>query len=71
MEAGTYLNAIILVLVATLIAVISNSLIRPEPCVIRITGESITVHACKLDKDIIKALADLKPLSVERLSFHN
>nr|QTU69288.1 triple gene block protein 3 [Potato virus X] len=70
MEANTYLNAIILVLVVTIIAVISTSLVRTEPCVIKITGESITVLACKLDAETIKAIADLKPLSVERLSFH-
>nr|QTU67858.1 triple gene block protein 3 [Potato virus X]QTU68118.1 triple gene block protein 3 [Potato virus X]QTU68193.1 triple gene block protein 3 [Potato virus X]QTU68413.1 triple gene block protein 3 [Potato virus X]QTU68848.1 triple gene block protein 3 [Potato virus X] len=70
MEANTYLNAIILVLVATIIAVISTSLVRTEPCVIKITGESITVLACKLDAETIRAIADLKPLSVERLSFH-
>nr|QTU68633.1 triple gene block protein 3 [Potato virus X]QTU68638.1 triple gene block protein 3 [Potato virus X] len=71
MEAGTYLNAIIFVLVATIIAVISVNLARTEPCTIRITGESITVHACRLDSETIKALANLKPLSVERLSFHS
>nr|QAY29811.1 triple gene block protein 3 [Potato virus X] len=70
MEANTCLNAIILVLAATIIAVISTSLVRTEPCVIKITGESITVLACKLDAETIKAIADLKPLSVERLSFH-
>nr|QTU68738.1 triple gene block protein 3 [Potato virus X] len=70
MEVNTYLNAIILVLVVTIIAVISTSLVRPEPCVIKITGESITVLACKLDAETIRAIADLKPLSVERLSFH-
>nr|QTU68968.1 triple gene block protein 3 [Potato virus X] len=70
MEAGAYLNAIIFVLVATIIAVISVSLARTEPCTIRITGESITVHACQLDSEIIKALGNLKPLSAERLSFH-
>ncbi|BAA00252.1 8K protein [Potato virus X] len=70
MEVNTYLNAIILVLVVTIIAVISTSLVRTEPCVIKITGESITVLACKLDAETIKAIADLKPLSVERLSFH-
>nr|QTU68653.1 triple gene block protein 3 [Potato virus X] len=70
MEANTYLNAIILVLVATIIAVISTSLVRTEPCVIKITGEAITVLACKLDAETIRAIADLKPLSVERLSFH-
>nr|QZA75393.1 triple gene block 3 protein [Potato virus X] len=70
MEANTYLNAIILVLVVTIIAVISTSLVKTEPCVIKITGESITVLACKLDAETIKAIADLKPLSVERLSFH-
>nr|QPD01695.1 TGB3 [Potato virus X] len=70
MEASTYLNAIILVLVVTIIAVISTSLVRTEPCVIKITGESITVLACKLDAETIRAIADLKPLSVERLSFH-
>nr|QTU68788.1 triple gene block protein 3 [Potato virus X]QTU69193.1 triple gene block protein 3 [Potato virus X]QTU69263.1 triple gene block protein 3 [Potato virus X]QTU69283.1 triple gene block protein 3 [Potato virus X]QTU69313.1 triple gene block protein 3 [Potato virus X] len=70
MEVNTYLNAIILVLVATIIAVISTSLVRTEPCVIKITGESITVLACKLDAETIRAIADLKPLSVERLSFH-
>nr|QTU68478.1 triple gene block protein 3 [Potato virus X] len=70
MEAGTYLNAIIFVLVVTIIAVISTSLVRTEPCVIKITGESITVLACKLDAETIRAIADLKPLSVERLSFH-
>nr|QTU68093.1 triple gene block protein 3 [Potato virus X] len=69
MEANVYLNAIILALVATIIAVISINLTRPEPCVIRITGESITVHACHIDSETIKALANLKPLSVERLSF--
>nr|QTU68238.1 triple gene block protein 3 [Potato virus X] len=69
MEANTYLNAIILVLVVTIIAVISTSLVRTEPCVIKITGESITVLACKLDAETIRAIADLKPLSVERLSF--
>nr|QTU69278.1 triple gene block protein 3 [Potato virus X] len=70
MEVNTYLNAIIFVLVATIIAVISTSLVRTEPCVIKITGESITVLACKLDAETIRAIADLKPLSVERLSFH-
>nr|QTU90395.1 triple gene block protein 3 [Potato virus X] len=70
MEANTYLNAIILVLVVTIIAVISTSLVRTEPCVIKITGESITVLACELDAETIRAIADLKPLSVERLSFH-
>nr|prf ORF 2 [Potato virus X] len=70
MEANTYLNAIILVLVVTIIAVISIFLVRTEPCVIKITGESITVLACKLDAETIRAIADLKPLSVERLSFH-
>nr|QTU69113.1 triple gene block protein 3 [Potato virus X] len=70
MEANTYLNAIILVLVVTIIAVISTSLVRTEPCVIKITGESITVLACKLDAETIRAIADLKPLSIERLSFH-
>nr|QNH91024.1 triple gene block 3 [Potato virus X]QTU67843.1 triple gene block protein 3 [Potato virus X]QTU68343.1 triple gene block protein 3 [Potato virus X]QTU68483.1 triple gene block protein 3 [Potato virus X]QTU68918.1 triple gene block protein 3 [Potato virus X] len=70
MEANAYLNAIILVLVVTIIAVISTSLVRTEPCVIKITGESITVLACKLDAETIRAIADLKPLSVERLSFH-
>nr|QTU90390.1 triple gene block protein 3 [Potato virus X] len=70
MEANTYLNAIILVLVVTIIAVISTSLVRTEPCVIKITGESITVLACKLNAETIRAIADLKPLSVERLSFH-
>nr|QTU69063.1 triple gene block protein 3 [Potato virus X]QTU69068.1 triple gene block protein 3 [Potato virus X] len=70
MEANTYLNATILVLVVTIIAVISTSLVRTEPCVIKITGESITVLACKLDAETIRAIADLKPLSVERLSFH-
>nr|QTU67938.1 triple gene block protein 3 [Potato virus X] len=70
MEANTYLNAIILVLAVTIIAVISTSLVRTEPCVIKITGESITVLACKLDAETIRAIADLKPLSVERLSFH-
>nr|QTU68233.1 triple gene block protein 3 [Potato virus X] len=70
MEINTYLNAIILVLVVTIIAVISTSLVRTEPCVIKITGESITVLACKLDAETIRAIADLKPLSVERLSFH-
>nr|QTW21092.1 ORF4 [Potato virus X] len=70
MEANTCLNAIILALVVTIIAVISNSLNRTEPCVIKITGESITVLACKLDAETIKAIAELKPLSVERLSFH-
>nr|QTU67823.1 triple gene block protein 3 [Potato virus X] len=70
MEANTYLNAIILVLVVTIIAVISVNLARTEPCVIKITGESITVLACKLDAETIRAIADLKPLSVERLSFH-
>nr|QTU69303.1 triple gene block protein 3 [Potato virus X] len=70
MEANTYLNAIILVLVVTIIAVISTSLVRTEPCVIKITGESITVLACKLDAETIRAIADLKPFSVERLSFH-
>nr|BAJ12049.1 Triple gene block protein 3 [Potato virus X] len=70
MEVSTYLNAIILVLVVTIIAVISTSLVRTEPCVIKITGESITVLACKLDAETIRAIADLKPLSVERLSFH-
>nr|QTU68023.1 triple gene block protein 3 [Potato virus X] len=70
MEANTYLNAIIIVLVVTIIAVISTSLVRTEPCVIKITGESITVLACKLDAETIRAIADLKPLSVERLSFH-
>nr|QTU68173.1 triple gene block protein 3 [Potato virus X] len=70
MEANTYLNAIIFALVATIIAVISTSLVRTEPCVIKITGESITVLACKLDAETIRAIADLKPLSVERLSFH-
>nr|QTU69058.1 triple gene block protein 3 [Potato virus X] len=70
MEANTYLNAIILVLVVTIIAVISTSLVRTDPCVIKITGESITVLACKLDAETIRAIADLKPLSVERLSFH-
>ncbi|RBK18161.1 hypothetical protein BRN96_02635 [Xanthomonas oryzae pv. oryzae] len=70
MEVNTYLNAIILVLVVTIIAVISTSLVRTEPCVIKITGESITVLACKLDAETIRAIADLKPLSVERLSFH-
>nr|QTU69183.1 triple gene block protein 3 [Potato virus X] len=70
MEANTYLNAIILVLVVTIIAVISTSLVRTEPCVIKITGESITVLACKLDAETIRAIADLKPLYVERLSFH-
>nr|APC60274.1 8KDa protein [Potato virus X] len=70
MEANTYLNAIILVLVVTIIAVISTSLVRTEPCVIKITGESITVLACKLDAETIRAIADLRPLSVERLSFH-
>nr|QTU68013.1 triple gene block protein 3 [Potato virus X]QTU68018.1 triple gene block protein 3 [Potato virus X] len=70
MEANTYLNAIILVLVVTIIAVISTSLVRTEPCVIKITGESITVLACKLDAETIRAIADLKPLSVGRLSFH-
>nr|QEQ48792.1 triple gene block protein 3 [Potato virus X]QKO00738.1 TGBp3 [Potato virus X] len=70
MEANTCLNAIILVLVVTIIAVISTSLVRTEPCVIKITGESITVLACKLDAETIRAIADLKPLSVERLSFH-
>nr|QTU68513.1 triple gene block protein 3 [Potato virus X]QTU68518.1 triple gene block protein 3 [Potato virus X] len=69
MEAGTYLNAIIFVLVATIIAVISVGLTRTEPCTIRITGESITVHACHIDSETIKALANLKPLSLERLSF--
>nr|QTU67763.1 triple gene block protein 3 [Potato virus X]QTU67768.1 triple gene block protein 3 [Potato virus X] len=70
MEVNTYLNALILVLVVTIIAVISTSLVRTEPCVIKITGESITVLACKLDAETIRAIADLKPLSVERLSFH-
>nr|ALI93725.1 triple gene block protein 3 [Potato virus X] len=70
MEANTYLNAIILVLVVTIKEVISTSLVRTEPCVIKITGESITVLACKLDAETIRAIADLKPLSVERLSFH-
>nr|QTU68983.1 triple gene block protein 3 [Potato virus X] len=70
MEANTYLNAIILVLVVTIITVISTSLVKTEPCVIKITGESITVLACKLDAETIRAIADLKPLSVERLSFH-
>nr|QTU67948.1 triple gene block protein 3 [Potato virus X] len=70
MEVNTYLNAIILVLVVTIIAVISTSLVKTEPCVIKITGESITVLACKLDAETIRAIADLKPLSVERLSFH-
>nr|ACJ68408.1 triple gene block protein 3 [Potato virus X]ALI93730.1 triple gene block protein 3 [Potato virus X]QWT83688.1 triple gene block 3 protein [Potato virus X] len=70
MEVNTYLNATILVLVVTIIAVISTSLVRTEPCVIKITGESITVLACKLDAETIRAIADLKPLSVERLSFH-
>lgn len=70
MEVNTYLNAIILVLAVTIIAVISTSLVRTEPCVIKITGESITVLACKLDAETIRAIADLKPLSVERLSFH-
>nr|AJO26065.1 movement protein [Potato virus X] len=70
MEANTYLNAIILVLVVTIMAVISTSLVRTEPCVIKITGESITVLACKLDAETIRAIANLKPLSVERLSFH-
>nr|QTU69228.1 triple gene block protein 3 [Potato virus X] len=70
MEVNTYLNAIILALVVTIIAVISTSLVRTEPCVIKITGESITVLACKLDAETIRAIADLKPLSVERLSFH-
>nr|QTU68898.1 triple gene block protein 3 [Potato virus X] len=70
MEVNAYLNAIILVLVVTIIAVISASLVRTEPCVIKITGESITVLACKLDAETIRAIADLKPLSVERLSFH-
>nr|AIL49073.1 TGB3 [Potato virus X] len=70
MEVNTYLNAVILVLVVTIIAVISTSLVRTEPCVIKITGESITVLACKLDAETIRAIADLKPLSVERLSFH-
>nr|QTU68048.1 triple gene block protein 3 [Potato virus X]QTU68053.1 triple gene block protein 3 [Potato virus X] len=70
MEVNTYLNAIILVLVVTIIAVISTSLVRTEPCVIKITGESITVLACRLDAETIRAIADLKPLSVERLSFH-
>nr|QTU68303.1 triple gene block protein 3 [Potato virus X] len=69
MEVNTYLNAIILVLVATIIAVISVGLTRTEPCTIRITGESITVHACHIDSETIKALANLKPLSLERLSF--
>nr|QTU68743.1 triple gene block protein 3 [Potato virus X] len=71
MEVNTYLNAIILVLVVTIIAVISTSLVRTEPCVIKITGESITVLACKLDAEAIRAIADLKPLSVERLSFQS
>nr|AZM68734.1 triple gene block protein 3 [Potato virus X] len=70
MEANTYLNAIILALVVAIIAVISTSLVRTEPCVIKITGESITVLACKLDAETIRAISDLKPLSVERLSFH-
>nr|AAG12335.2 triple-gene-block protein 3 [Potato virus X] len=70
MEVNTYLNAIILMLVVTIIAVISTSLVRTEPCVIKITGESITVLARKLDAETIRAIADLKPLSVERLSFH-
>nr|AIL49077.1 TGB3 [Potato virus X] len=70
MEVNTYLNAVILVLVVTIIAVISTSLVRTEPCVIKITGESITVLASKLGAKTIRAIADLKPLSVERLSFH-
>nr|QTW21052.1 ORF4 [Potato virus X] len=70
MEVNTYLNAIILALVVTIIAVISSSLTEKESCLIKITGESITVLACKLDAETIRAIADLKPLSAERLSFH-
>nr|AJD23374.1 triple gene block protein 3 [Yam virus X]AJD23379.1 triple gene block protein 3 [Yam virus X]AJD23384.1 triple gene block protein 3 [Yam virus X]AJD23389.1 triple gene block protein 3 [Yam virus X] len=43
--------------------------IESTPCVIRITGESITISSCKITPELIQAVQSLQPLHIEGLSF--
>nr|AJD23419.1 triple gene block protein 3 [Yam virus X] len=45
--------------------------IESTPCIIRITGESITISSCNITPELLQAVQSLQPLHIDGLSFLN